>query len=242
MKAIIKHSFLAGARVRGPVFIVVCLMNIVNGVFMSLDLLTVDVHSMTVKLGVAAIFVILVVNITDDIAVVKRMVIAPNAYLYALIPISRAKMLFAGIVYILIINTITMTAVVVQVIWLYNRMFSIQWFFEILANITALYLSLYLMLVLIILFNLAFWRSIYNRRGYPARAQAIISTCTGIVLHLTLSYFVMSQFGVMDDLAGNIIDATLGSPANTIYVILTLLQCAVLFILISMLLEKKVDI
>ena len=116
MKAQFKYAFFAGLHIRGIVFAVIMVMNLafiipgLIGVLPQAALIT------GVSLSGVAIAVMMAVNIVGGISIMRRMYSAPIAYLHALTPGPRWKMLLASVITMIAMDIITMAAAIFCVV------------------------------------------------------------------------------------------------------------------------------
>ena len=254
MKAQFKYAFLAGLYVRGGVFAVIFVMNLVFITLGSLDLLPPAGHVTAVSLGGIAIAVMMAANIVGDIAVARRMFAAPGAYLHALTPVPRRKTLLAGVLAMAVMDFVTMAVVIAGEVWLSlnlagGGLWRIIWnavranaadlpyvFFFILMLIAG-----YLLIMAVILFCVTAEKSVF----YKMRASGLIMflLACGCFYAASLLQLVLAPFGSVERYGVLI---TLHLPFRgavpPLYILLILLEAAVLFVLTSKLMERKMNI
>ena len=253
MKAQFKYAFLSGLNARGGVFAVIFIMNTVFIVLGSLGMLPLAAHITAVSLGGVAIAVMMAANIIGDIAIVRCMFTAPGAYLYALTPSPRWKILLASIITMLVMDLITMAFAISSEVWLSFNLAGDDIWNIVLEAIRAnaphlmyvvwgflLLVAGYLLIVLIILFCSAAKRSIFYMM--PASGILTFLLACACVYVISLLQLALTPFGTIER-QGIFIILSLGSKASLpVYVLLTLLEAAGLFVITSKFLEKRVNI
>jgi hypothetical protein len=252
MKAQFKYAFRTGLTFRGAAFAVIFTMDAVFIILGSLGLLPYAAIVTAVSLGGVAISVMLVFDIIGDIAVIRRMFSVPEAYLYALTPSPRRKILLASVVAAALLDIVTMTVVITAEVWLSfilagEEVWRNVWDF-INANSSYLlygfwYVLLlaagYLLLMMIILFCITVKKSIlYTIPASGLLAFLLACVCCYVVSLLQL---VLFPFGTVDRY-GLLITLILGSNALPFYALLTLLEAAGLFVITSKLMERKINL
>ena len=252
MKAQFKYTFLSSLYVRGSVFAVIFVMNTVFIILGSLDLLPFAAHVTAVSLGGVAIAVMIAANVIDDVAICRRMFSAPSAYLYALVPVPRWKILLTSIIAMTVMDCITMTFVIISEVWLsfnlvgkgiwqiavtfFNQnpsgLFYIVWGF-------LLLLAFYLLGMLIILFCITAKKSVFYKK--PASGLLAFLLACGCVYAASLLQLILAPFAVIQRY-GIFIILTFGSNMALFYIVLTLLEATALFGVTSKLMEKRMNI
>jgi len=242
---------MAGLQARGPVFAVIFVMNLVFIMLGSLGLLPLAAQITAVALGGVAIAVMMAVNIVGDVAIARRMFAAPGAYLYALTPVPRRKTLLASVITMTVMDLVTLTPVIIGEVWLAlnlaGRGISGTVWNVIRANASILegflYIALliagYLLFLMVILFCVTARKSILFRK--PAGGWLAVLLAVGVLYAVSLTTFIVAPFGAVSRF-GLFFTITLGSAGVAAYTLLTLAQAAVLFILTSRLMERKMNI
>jgi len=253
MKAQFKYAFLAGLFFRGPVFIVIFVMNTTFIILGSLGLLPPAAHITAVSLGGVAIAVMLAANIGGDIAVARRMFLAPEAYLHALTPVPRRKILLASILVMALMDIVSMAAVIFSEVWLsFNLAGGGLWqvvLDALAANpehltmgvwIILLGIAGYLLLLNVILFSVTAKKSFLFTM--PASGLLAFLTACLCMYAASLLQLLLAPFGVLHRY-GLLFIITLGGGAGLpLYILLTLAEAVALFIFSAKLLERKVNI
>jgi len=252
MKAQIKYAFRSGLSFRGAAFAVIFVMDAVFITLGSLGLLPVAAQITAVSLGGVAIAAMLVFDIIGDISVIRRMFSVPEAYLYALTPSPRWKTLLASVVVAAILDIVTMAVVITAEVWLSLILAGEEnsravWEF-ISANASelpfilwsaALLAAGYLLVMMIILFCVTARKSILN--GFPA--SGLLAFLLGCVCFYVVSLLQLAliPFSAVNRL-GLLIILNLDNNALPFYALLTLLEAAVLFVLTSKLMERRINL
>ena len=252
MKAQIKYSFLAGSYIRGPVFAVIFVMNTVFIIIGSAGSLPFAASVTAVSLGGIAIAVMMAANIIGDIAIARRMFSPPGAYLYALTPVPRWKTLLASIINMTLMDSVTMTFVILtQVILSFNLtglewdmagIFLAQdpsWFFYLVWGILFI-LAAYLLTLSIILFCMTARKSILD--NLPAAGFLAVLMAFGCIYSVSLLQLVLAPFSIVERYGIFIILSLNNQAALVIHVLLILFSAALLFVLTSKFMEKRMNI
>lgn len=253
MKAQFKYAFRAGMHIRLPVFAVVFIMDLVFIIFNSLGLLPYGLQVTAVSLGGTAIAVMLAFNIVSDVTIARRMFTPPGAYLHALTPAPRRKILLASVITMMVLDIVT-TALAIAGEPLFSMSFAgvgldsvslrglgsasaSVWLYGLL--LFALLLAGYLLIVMIILFCVSVRKSLlYNK---PAGGLLTAVLALVIVYLVSLSELLLAPFGTVTRL-GVFFTVSIGTLGTGFYVLLVLIEAAVLYIFTSKLLERKVNI
>jgi len=252
MKAQFKYAFRSGLSFRGAAFAVIFVMDAVFIALGSLRLLPTAAQITAVSLGGVAIAVMLVINIFSDIAVIRRMFSVPEAYLYALTPSPRRKILLASVVVTAILDIVTMTVVITGEVWLSfilagEEIWRNVWNF-ISANASdlpfflwsaALLAAGYLLVMMVILFCITAKKSILF--GFPA--SGLLTFLLGCVCFYVVSLLQLAliPFSAVNRL-GLLIILNLDNNTLPFYVLLTLLEAAALFVITSKLMERRINL
>jgi len=252
MKAQFKYTFITGLTYRGPAFAVIFAINAVFIVFGSLGLLPLAAKITAVSLGGVAISVMLVFDIIGDIAIIRRMFVTPDAYLYALTPAPRSEILLASVIVTAILDIVTMAVVITAEVWLSfilagEEVWQIVWNF-VSTNSSAflhglwyvpLLIAGYLLIMMVILFCQTAKKSVLF--GIPAsRLLAFLLACVCFYV-ISLLQLLLIPFATVQR-QGLLILLNLGSNALPFYALLTLLEAAALFVMTSKLMERKINL
>jgi len=252
MKAQFKYAFRTGINTRGWVFSVIFVMELVFIVLASLGWLPNAAQITAVSLGGVAIAVMMAFNIISDIAIARRMFNAPGAYLYALTPAPRKQILFSSIVSMLVLDAVTMAAVIIGEVWMaFNlagediprvvaeaiRANAGQWYYVLLM--LAFFIAGYFLFLTIILFSVSVKRSVLSDK--PASGLLAALVAAGTVYVLSLLPIILAPFGSVSRF-GVFFSVSLGRLGTVLYLVLTCIEAAALFVLTSRLLERKVNI
>jgi hypothetical protein len=252
MKAQFKYTFKTGLAFRGEAFAFIFVMDAVFIVLGSLGLLPFAAKVTAVSLGGVAISVMLVFDIIGDIAILRRMFSVPTAYLYALTPAPRWKILLASVVVTAILDIVTMAVVITAEVWLSlilagEEVWQIVWNFvstnssDFLYGLWAVPLLVagYLLVMMVILFCQTAKKSILF--GIPAsRLLAFLLACACIYV-ISLLQLVLFPFGTVERY-GLLIILILGNNVLPFYALLMLLEAAALFVITSKLMERKINL
>ena len=252
MKAQFKYAFRAGFNVRGAVFCVIFVMNLVFLALGALNLLPFAAKVTAVSLGGVAITVMMVVNIVGDVAVASRMFSAPGAYLHALTPAPRRQILLASVVTMAAMDFVSMAfAIFSEVLLSFNLIGDGALYAELAGAIaspsvalnvlmtTALAIAGYLMVMMVILFCVTARKSILS--GVRGGGLLTAALAVGVVYAITLSALLLAPFGSVSRF-GLFFTISLGGAGVVMYALLTFLQAAALYVLTSKLMERKLNI
>jgi len=252
MKAQFKYAFRAGLNVRLTTFAIIFTMNLVFIILNIFGALPFAGQVTAVSLGGVAIAVMMVVNVIGDVSIVSRMFSAPGAYLHALTPAPRRQILLAGVITMMIKDIVTMTVVITSEVILSlqlagDNVISIVWTFirsntgDILYGLlyTSLLIVGYMFVMMIIMFCITVNKSIFYQKRLGGLMTGILAVAVCYVF--TLSSFLIAPFGTVQRIGMNFM-ITAGTAGSIAYIILILAQAAILFILTSKLMERKVNI
>ena len=260
MKAQFKYTILDGLRVRGGIFAVVFLMNLVFIVLGAAGLLPTAAKITAVSLSGVALSVIIIVNIVGDIKIIRRMFAAPGAYLYALTPVPRRKILAANMISMMIMDIVTTAVSIASVSWIAIDMsgdfmgesvwemirssaYLSDWWHYILQALlfVALLVAGYLLVMMFIVAVISVRRSLF----YQKRAGGVLTALTAVaaVYAMSLTNFLMIPFAAVSRW-GMYFTITIapGGIGLAMYVLLTVIQVAALFMVASNLMERRMNI
>ena len=253
MKRQIKYAFLAGLSFRGPVFIVIFMM---NSVFIGLGLaesLPFPAHVTAVSLGGIAIAVMLAANISGDISIFRKMFSAPEAYLLMLTTAPRRKTLLAGIITAAIMDTITMAFAIFAEVWLALNLagsvvwqavwnaagFGINHFYSL--SILFLWMMVsYIFLITVILFCVTMKKSLFFKLPASGFLAFLTACCCFFITNLL--QIVLAPFNETLRYGPFIFITANSAAALPVMILLTAFESAVLFIVTSKLMERRMNI
>jgi len=253
MKAQFKYAFRTGFHVRGLAFIVIFIMFLVFAVLGALGFLPLAARIAAVSLGGTAIAAMMVFNIVSDVSIVRRMFAAPGAYLYALTPAPRKRILLSSIITMAAMDIVTMAAVIAgevllainmseggegRIVWEALRSAGAS---DVMYGIwgVALLLAGYFLVMMLILFCMTVRKSLFYNK--PVGGLLTAALALAIIYIVNLLSFILAPFGEVSRFA-IFFTISLGRVGSALYVPLTLIEAAVLFILTSKLMERKVNI
>jgi len=252
MKAQFKYAFKTGLTLRGAAFAFIFAMDAVFIALGSLGFLPFAAQVTAVALAGVAISVMLVFDIIGDIAIIRRMFVTPDAYLYALTPVPRWKTLLASVIVTAVLDIVTMAVVITAEVWLSlilagEGAWQTAWGY-ISANSSEFLYGLwlvpllaagYLLLMMIIMFCQTAKKSILF--GIPAsRLLAFLLACVCLYV-ISLLQLVLIPFSAIERY-GLLIILHLGKNALPFYALLLLLEAAALFVITSKLMERKINL
>ncbi|MCL1790615.1 MAG: hypothetical protein FWG40_04560 [Peptococcaceae bacterium] len=251
MKAQFKHAFMASLYARGGVFAVIFAMFFVFIVLGSLGWLPFPAQVTAVALGGISIAVMMAANIVGDVMIARGMFLAPSAYLQALTPVPRRNTLLAGVIVMAVWDVVTTAVVIAGEVWMVmvldgESFGGFVW--ETLSDSgvwisglvgTALLVSGYLLIIMIILFCVTIRKSLFYQK--PAGGVLTALTALGILYAVSLSQLVLVPFGSVSRF-GLLININLGGMGMVVYALLILSEVVALFVLTSKLMERKMNL
>jgi hypothetical protein len=252
MKTQIKYAFLSGFHMRGIAFAVVFAVNFVFCALATAGLLPLAAQITAVAVSGMSVAVMFIFNVIRDIAVFHRMFAAPGAYLYALTPVPRWKTLLSSVIAVTVMDVVSMTVACIGTVWLsltlagegIMRLFwdavrnsGSEVFFGILM--VLLLLAGYLLFLTAILFCVTMRKSVF----YPIPAGGLLTalTAVGVFYAVSVTPLLLAPFGSVTWFFG-FITVSLGGAGLVMYLLLTLLQAAALFIATAILMERKINL
>ena len=249
----LKYAFLSGWRIRGVVISITIPFMLVFGLLGTLFNLPSAAHITAIALGGNAIGALFIVCLVADIAVIRRIFFAPDAYLLALTPTPRGKTLLANVIAMAALDIIPLAAVITGQVWLvYNYVPNdIFAFIGNLIKIGAspldiiyiigmcvLVIAGYLFLLSLILFCITASKSVLFKKSWLCVPLLVI----GCLCVFSLSQILLAPFGAVTREYVVFIQITLNGEAAPLYALLVLLHAAGLLLLTSKLMERKLNI
>jgi hypothetical protein len=208
-----------------------------------------------VTLSGVAISVMVVVNIVSSISIIRRMLSAPRAYLTALVPAPRYKILFANVAAMTILDFVTMAVAIAGQVLLalglagshvdafgYYAVFTGIGAYMSVAGGILMLLAGYLLLIMFIVSCIIVRRSLFYQIKLGGLLTAAVAI--GAVYLFSLSQFVLAPFGMVSRFGWFFeVQIQQGGTFNTlIYAIFLLVYVVALFIINSKLMERKLNI
>jgi len=252
-KSSLFYAFRAGASPRLIVFAVILVMNLafilpgLFGVLPGAALIT------AVSLSGTAIAVMAVFNIIGDVSIGNSMFSTSGAPFYALTPAPRRNTLLASVIAMFVMDFITMMISIASVVVLsislgslytglsFSEMMPDSFGFQLQYALIqfAWGIAFYFFIMMLIMFCRAFRKSVL----YTKRAGGFLAFLVGIGIFylLTVSSLLLAPFGTVTWLYG-FITVTVGYLGMGMYALLILIFAAVMFVLTSRLLERKMNI
>ena len=257
LKAQFKYTFLNGIYIRGPVFAVIFMMNILLIILSSAGILPFAAHVTAVSLSGVAVAVMFVANIIGDVTIALRLFGSPDAYLLTLTPAPRWKSFMAGIITMTLMDFITI-AVVLGAVTLLSINFAATLGFNEIWNMVfrainenpsyiadgirgiTLLLPGYLLVLSIILLCVTAKKSIF----YKMPASGFLSFLLGClcVYAVSISQLLLAPFGTVNRFGIFIIISLSSNMIFPAYFLLLLLEAVILFVITSKLMEKRMNI
>jgi len=206
-----------------------------------------------VALSGTAIAVMAVFNVIGDISIGNSMFSTSGAPFYALTPAPRGNTLLASVIVMFVMDIITMAISIWGVIILsvnlatfYSGLTFTQMMPD-MSNVELQYvllqfawgIALYFFIVMLIMFCRAFRKSVL----YTKHAGGFLAFLVGVgIFYLsTVSTLLLAPFGTVTRLYG-FFTVSLGPLGMGMYVLLLLILAAVMFVLTSRLIERKMNI
>jgi len=252
VKAQFKYAFRAGMSPRVIVFAIIFVMNLAFLIPQLFGILPPAAQITAVSLSGTAIAVMAVFNFVGDTSIIRRMFNPPGAVFYALTPAPRRNSLIASLVSMLTMDFITMIITISGTIFLslglgsYYSGISVTdmlnfaiiepWF---VFGTGALIITTYLLIVMVIVFCKAVRRSLFYT--VPAGGLLTFLLGVGIFYMTTVSTLLLAPFGVVTRYSV-FFTVTVGNLGISMYALLMLIISAILFILTSRLMERKINI
>ena len=253
MKKQFKYAFITGFYIRGIVFAVIFVMNAVFLTLGWLGLLPFPAHITAVSLGGTAIAVMLCVNVVSDVFIARRMFASPESYLYALTPSPRWKILLASILTMAALDIITMIFVIAAETFLSFNMAGAGVWNAVINYLNQnqdllLYAAFgllfiiagYFLVIMIILFCITAKKSILYK--LPASGFLAFLIGCGCLYAVSLLQIVLAPFGYVQIFAIFFIININAAIALPVLFILTVLEAAVLFVITSKLMERRINL
>jgi len=251
------YAFRAGASPRLIVFAVILVMNLAFIIPGSFGILPGPALITAVALSGVAIAVMLVFNIIGDVSIGNSMFSTSGAPFYALTPAPRRNTLLASIIVMFVMDFVTMAISIASVVILsinLGSLFSGLSFSQMIQDAGAVGLqeglqnvlvpfavgvAFYFFFMMLIIFCRAFRKSIL----YTNRAGGFLAFLAGVgIFYLsTVSILLLAPFGTVTWFYG-FITVTVGFLGMGMYALLILIFAAVMFVLTSRLMERKMNI
>jgi hypothetical protein len=252
-KSSLYYAFRAGASPRLIVFAVILVMNLAFIIPSMFGLLPAAALITAVSLSGMAIGVMTVFNVLGDVSIGSTVFSASGAPFYALTPAPRRNTLLASAIAMFVMDFVTMaisiTSVVILSINLGGHFLDLN-FLQMMASsygfdvqyafmVFAIGVAFYFFLVMLIMFSRTLRKSVF----YTKRAGGFLAFLAGVgIFYLfTVSTLLLIPFGTVTWLYG-FISITVGYLGMGMYALLMLIFAAVMFILTSRLMERKMNI
>jgi len=259
MKAQFKYAFLQGMKLRLIAFAAMVIFNVIFIASIYLDIFSTGIIAWGNFLSIISVMAIFVININVDIRILKSIFNPPNGYIHALVPVKRWKFLFARVVAIVIQDVI---AIIVAISGIVFRILVSEEFNNINSFINAiksqygeyiiyewikiaiafgfLAISLYMFILMLIVFDMALKNSVLFRMDGNRWGSLLIIIPT--ICGLSFFNFALTPLGkIYNSGIFYFIKLSLNSYNMMFYIISMIVQIVVLFVASSMLLEKKVN-
>ena len=252
MKAQFKYAFLAGGIPRLYVFAAIFVFQLVFLLLGETTGLPLAAHITAVSLSGVMLAVMIVFNVIGDISIVRRMFYGPGAYLTALTPVPRHKTLLASVITMIVMDVVTMAIAITGQVWLAFNLAGLYMNQSIWAMVgsyvsalpiilfTAAYLIvLYLLVMMVILFCITARKSIFFHKRSGLLLTFLFAIATIYVINLIP--IILAPFAYVERFLF-VIALYLGPVGSVLYPILLFIISAVLFVMTSKLMERKMNI
>ena len=254
MKTQFKYAFYEGLHIRGVTFLILVSMYLAFIIPGSLGLLPMPAQITAVSVGVVGIALMAVINIINNVYILRRMVTPPGAFLYALTPVPRWKTLLSSILMVTIMDIVTLTVVIIGEVWLALNLAGVK-FWGILSGVSIqgsdIFIALgfitmiivgYLLVIMIIMFAITAKKSFLFKLPASGFLALLISfACVYVVSLLPLALLPFGSLSYIDRY-GPFIMITAGTKLIPVYVLLLLLAATGLFAATSKLMERKMNL
>jgi len=256
MKAQFKYIF-RGEALRLIAFAVIFTVNLVFIVLGALGISPLAARIVAVSLSGTAVGTMAIFNIIGDITIINRMFSPSAAVLHALTPAPRRDRLIASVISMTIMDLITMavsiTGVVILALGLgsyytgesISEMLSMGSYYgnynfpgtAIIA--AALLLAGYLYIIMLIVFCKSVRKSVlYNK---PAGGFLAFLVAVGVVYVSNIATFLLLPFGTVHRFYASFV-IHVGALGMGMYAVLIFIITAVMFVITSRLMERKINI
>jgi len=249
VKAHFKYSFIAAMAVRGPVLGFCGAIMLVFGILGAAGVLPMPAHVTGVALGGCSIAAVAIAGVISDIAVCRRMVSAPGAYLYALTPAPRWQILLTSLLTMLVLDFAGLALFITGEVWLSLNMTRERFGFEgwqLIGDglLPTLWLFLlvvfgYLLMLLVVLFCVVAGKSVFFKK--PMAGLWALLTGLGLYYILSLLPLLLAPFGAVERF-GMFFIVTVGSTGLPLFTLLVALSAAALFAMTAKLMERKMNL
>ena len=257
-KHTLKYTFKDGLYARGGTFAVIMLINIVFIALGSLGLLPRPAHIVAVSLAGVGVAVMIIINIVCDFATIGDIFTAPKAYLYALTPAPRRATVAAKTLAMFIMDCITSVCTIASTTILSLNLadaYSNRSVWNFISNYnseithamirSSLYIAMligaYLLLVMFIITIRAAHRSIFYQKRFSGLFTALAAATAvflSSILPLALSplpFARLMRYGMF-------FIVNLNYAGQIAYTILIFAQAAILFLIATNLIDRRINI
>ena len=256
MKAQFKYIFRGSLSPRLIVFAIILAMNLAFIIPGMLGILPLAALITGVSLSGVAIVVMIAFNVVGDIQIIRRMFSPPGAVFYALTPVSRRSALISSIIAMTIMDFVTMAVSIIGVtilslnlanqyvgnVWtelaMFNNAYDIVGIQNILISFANMF-SGYLFIMMLIIFCFAIRRSVFYNK--PAGGFLTFLVAIGVLYLSTVSALLLAPFGHVSR-SYLFFTVTVGQLGMGMHALLTFIFAAVLFVLTSRLIERKINL
>jgi len=254
MKNQFKYAIRAGLYVRGPVFVVIFVMNTIFVTLGMLDLLPLPALITAVSLGGVAVAVMLCANIGSDVMIIRRMFTSPEAYLFALTPVPKWKTLLASIITMFVMDIVSMAFVIITQVLLsfnmigFDQMWNIVVYgFNELSFVSSytiwgiiLFIAGYFLVLMVILFCITAKKSFLYKKPASGLLTFLLACLCFYAVNLIQAIFI--PFGTVNTFGPFIMITVKSAIAFPLLTLFFLLEAGVLFVFTSKLMERKMNI
>jgi len=255
MKAQFKYAFKAGISPRIYVFASIFVTNLTFIILGAFGILPFAAQVVGVSLSSTAIVVMLVFNVIGDASIINQMFKSPGAVFYSLTPAPRRERLLASVISMLVMDFVTMAVSIFSVVALSINLgsrFTEISIWEMIHEgmsyvnypgvfvLLALCIAAYLYITMLIMFCKAIRKSAFF--CVPAGGLLALLVAVGVLYVTNISSFLLAPFGEVSRFYF-FFTITIGYLLGTgLFALLLFIFAAIMFILTSRIMERKMNI
>ncbi len=248
MLSLIKHFTRIASSGRFTAFLVMAAVNVFFIVWTAFAPYSLALHIVAVSLSGCALCALFIFNILGDASIDRYLFKAPNGYAVNLMPVKSWKLLLSRTIAIVAQDVIGLMLGVAATTYLSLRLGGVgelvapYFDFEAIFGGALFFIAGYLLVVLAVAFARILSASVF----YTMKGRGILSLLTTLLALYALSFldFLAAPFGYVQSYGTMfIINVGSGFSAGAVaYLLAILAQCAVLFIVSSHLMERKINL
>ncbi len=248
MLSLIRHFTRIASSRRITAFLVMAAVNVFFIIWTALAPRSLALHIVAVSLSGCALCALFIFNILGDASIDRYMFKAPQGYSVNLVPVKSWKLLLSRTIAIVAQDVIGLALGIAGTTYLSLRLGGVgeivapYFDFEAVFGGVLFFIACYLLIVLAVAFARILSASVF----YTMKGRSILSLLTTLAALYVLSFldFLAAPFGYVQSFGTMfIINVDYGLSAGAIaYLLAILAQCAVLFIVSSHLMERKINL